>query len=223
MPIRTTPLVSGQLYHVFNRSIERKPIFVSQRECQRALKTLDFYRFKKPPLKLSQFLKLNDEEKEKMMIRLRTSNPEIISLISFVLMPNHFHFLIQQNIEEGISKFVKNFTDSFTRYSNTKNERLGTLFQGQFKAILIETDAQLLHLSRYIHLNPLTSCIVKNFDQLINYPWSSLGQYLKEEEGICRTDTVLGHFSSREKYYQFIFDQADYQRTLENIKHLLLE
>ena len=83
----------------------------------------------------------------------KTSSP-LVTFVSYVLMPNHFHLLVQQLTDDGISRLMKLLSDSYTRYFNTKNERVGPLLQGQFKAVRVESDEQLLHLSPYIHLNP---------------------------------------------------------------------
>lgn len=91
-----------------------------------------------------------------------------------------------------------------------------------FKAVRIESDEQLLHISRYIHLNPVTSYLVK-IETLLEYPWSSFKDYLGENASMVARDKVLGHFRSKEDYKRFVFDQASYQRELERIKHLTLE
>jgi len=139
-------------------------------------------------------------------------------------MPNHFHFLLRQERENGISKFLANFQNSFTKYVNTRHTRSGHLLQGQFKAVRTETESQLLHTSRYIHLNPYTSYLVRRIDELKMYPWSSLPQYIgNDEKGMCETKNILSSFPSKKKYLQFVRDQKDYQRTLKEIEHLLLE
>ncbi|MEK7558696.1 MAG: transposase [Patescibacteria group bacterium] len=221
MPRRLLPLVEGQVYHVFNRGIDHRPTFDDKLELKRALASIDYYRFVSQPLKFSKFLKLSGAERNKLEVKFKTG-PKLIDILSFCLMPNHFHFLLRQVSDKGISKFLSNFQNSYTRYFNTKNERIGHLFLGQFKAVLIETDEQLLHVSRYIHLNPITSYIVKDFNSLLKYPWSSLPEYIKEES-FCETDTILSFFKKREDYTDFLKDQVDYQRELSKIKHLVLE
>lgn len=223
MPSRLVPLINDQYYHVFNRSIEKKPIFTEKREYSRMLATANYYQYSSQPMKLSSLLKLSNIQRDELTKQMRQKYPKLITIIAFVLLPNHFHFLVKQKIENGISKFFKNISDSYTRYFNTKHERLGPIFQGQFKAVRIESDQQLLHLSRYIHLNPYTSFLVKTLDQLQNYPWSSLPQYLSKKEGFCEIKDIIDHFPSTNDYWKFISDQAEYQRKLEDIKHLIIE
>ena len=119
---------------------------------------------------------------------------------------------------------MSDFQNSYTRYFNTSHRGIGPLLQGQFKAVRIEDDKQLLHLSRYIHLNPYTSFIVRDLEDLFEYPWSSFPEYLsKIETGICNKEHILSQFSSSDAYKSFVLDQANYQRELGKIKHLSLE
>jgi len=212
-----------EIYHVWNRGVEHRPIFTTKSEYLRALTTLDFYRFKNPGLKLSKVLVLPKKAKEEFFLSLKAENKKLVEVICYCLMPNHFHFLLRQKIKDGVPKFVSNFANSYTRYFNTKQERIGPLFQGIFKAAHIENDNQLIHVSRYIHLNPVVSFVAKEND-LDTYPWSSLSEFLGlYARGICESETVLGFFRSKEKYRQFIHDQIDYAKKLEMLKHLVLE
>ncbi len=136
-------------------------------------------------------------------------------------MPNHFHFLLKQLKEGGITEFLSKLCNSYTKYFNTKYKRVGPLLQGEFKAVLVESDEQLLHLSRYIHLNPLVSYIVKNLDL---YEWSSYEEYINSKsKGVCVKENVLSFFKSPASYKQFVLDQAEYGEKLELIKHQLHE
>ena len=122
MPYRKTPIVTDEIYHIFNRGIDKRPTFTDKREYQRALLTINFYRFVKPPLKLSRFLSLLDDESTLILQSLEKTN-RLVDTISFCLMPNHFHYLLKQLVDGGIPKFISQFENSYTRYFNTKNER----------------------------------------------------------------------------------------------------
>ena len=223
MPGRLTPLVNDQVYHVFNRGIDHRPTYTDKLEFKRAMTTIDFYRFANPPMKLSKFLKLSNEERERISREIKSGNNKLVDLLAFCLMPNHFHFVIRQLKINGISKFLANFQNSYTKYFNTKSERNGPLFLDQFKAVIVETDEQLLHVSRYIHLNPLTSYVVKQFDNLLKYPWSSFNEYINGRASICEINTILSFFKHPDDYVSFVKDNASHQRELHRIKHLLLE
>ena len=136
-------------------------------------------------------------------------------------MPNHFHYLLQQKVDGGITEFVSKISNSYTKYFNTKNERVGPILQGEFKSVLVETDEQLIHLSRYIHLNPLVSYLTDNLE---SYPWSSHPEYVGiNRTSFCSKDIILKQFKSSEDYKQFVLDQEDYGRKLERIKHQTLD
>lgn len=221
--MRNVVLANNEIYHVFNRSIEQRPVFINKREYRHSVLTLNFYRFKNPPLRLSKALLLDLQAKQDFFNRLKQEGKRLVEIITYCFMPNHFHFLLKQKSDNGTTKFMSNFTNSYTRYFNTKNKRIGPLFQGIFKAVRIENDDQLIHVSRYIHLNPVVSFLVKeNFLDL--YPWSSLPEFLgNQEEEICDKEIILDFFASKEQYRKFIHDQIDYAKKLEEIKHLLLE
>ncbi len=223
MPGRLTPLVNNQIYHVFNRGINHQPTFLNKIEYKRAKMVIDFYRFNNLPTKLSRFLTLSNNDRIKIMDDLRKENNKLVDILAYCLMPNHFHFLLRQLTDKGISKYLGNLQNSYTRYSNTRNERDGSLFLDQFKAKLITTDEQLIHVSRYIHLNPYTSYVVGNFNNLLQYQWSSLSEYLESKPNICELETIMSYFKTPKAYQKFLEDQADYQRQLHIIQHLALE
>ena len=222
MPGRVVPLISQEVYHVFNRGIDRQPTFTTRRELTRAADTLKFYRFNNPHVRLSQFLRF-DNERQEMALRIISNKGQLVNIYAYCLMPNLFYFFLQSLVDGGISKLLSNFQNSYTRYFNTRHRRDGALFLDQFKAVRIETDEQLIHVNRYIHLNPYTSYVVKTLKDLEEYEWSSLSEYNKESKDFVKLDPILKFFRNVEKYRKFVFDQADYQRTLKSIEHLTFE
>ena len=221
--MRRVIFANNETYHVFNRGVEKRPTFTDKREYERAILTLDYYRVKNPVLRLAKALQLKREEREKYFLHLRQEGKRLIEVVSYCLMPNHFHFLIKQIEEGGVPKFISNFTNSYTRYFNTKNKRTGPLFQGIFKAVRIEDNEQLLHVSRYIHLNPVSSYVIKEKD-LDTYPWSSFLEFLNHaEKGLCDKEIILDQFSSINNYRKFVYDQIDYAQNLETIRHLIFD
>lgn len=220
---RLVSLVSGQYYHVFNRTNDRKPLFITKRVCARALQTFDYYRYQNPPMRLSYVLSLPPDRRSEIADNLELHNKQIIDVVAFCLMPNHFHLLVRQNEDSGISLYLSQFQNSITRYYNTAQKRTGHLLEGQFKAVRIETEEQLLHVHRYIHINPTTSFVVKTFAELLEYKWSSLPQYLGRVEKFCKPDVILSQFSNQESYVKFLSDNVDYQRQLHSIRHSLIE
>ncbi len=210
-------MVSGEIYHIFNRGLDKRTVFYDFNEYLRAYQSLKYYQFKSPPMKISAFLSSSSEFRQK--IEKVLNNEKLITMYSYCLMPNHFHIIARQETDGGISKFVGQFLNSYTRYFNTKHKRVGGLFLDQFKNVLVKSDSQLLHLSRYIHLNPYSSGVIKNVDDLIHYPWSSLREYLGfSPESICDHKLLLGNFSNIDQYKKFVFDRAEYQKELKEME-----
>lgn len=219
---RKVIFANNEYYHIYNRGIARQPIFSDKRDYARLLLTLSFYRFLSLPVKLSRLLQLPQNQRETILDEINTKDKKLVDIISFSFMPNHFHLLLKQNVDKGISIFLSKSTNSYTRFFNLRHKRVGDLFQGVFKAVHIETDEQLIHLSRYIHLNPVVSFITKE-SKLTSYPWSSLPDYLSGNSKMVELGSVLSHFKSPDAYRKFVFDQIDYGKKLENIKHLIIE
>lgn len=224
MTRRITPLVTGEIYHLYNRSIARQPIFTRSRDLQRFLELIDFYRFSRPPQRYSHYNRLPIELKGQLLDALYKSGEQLIDVLAFSVMPNHFHLLAKQIRENGIKIIMSQIQNSYAKYYNQKYNRSGALFQEMFKAVRIETDEQLLHTVRYIHLNPVTSYIIKDSSELEKYPWTSFIDYLgKRQLSFLRTDMIMRHFPNANKLKEFTLNQVDYQRTLGSIKHLLME
>lgn len=215
-------MVNNEIYHVFNRSIEQKPIFTDKRECDRALLTLGYYRFSGVSTSLAQFLKLELGKRNFFLSQLRQKGKKLVEVLSYCLMPNHYHLLLKQIQENGIKEFVGIFGNSYTRYFNTRHKRIGPIFQGYFKSVRIEDTEQLIHVCRYIHLNPVVSSFISE-NELEEYPYSSFIEYLGKKNGFCDKGVILDYFFSIGKLRDFTFDQVDYGRKLEAIKHLTHE
>lgn len=213
MPYRKTPLVNNEIYHVFNRGVAKLPIFEDKRDYHRLLETLYYYQFQGPKPQFSQLKRFKDLNFER--------NKKIIEIICYCLMPNHYHLLIRQLQENGISEFINKVSNSYTKYFNTRHTRVGPLLQGQFKAVRIENDEQLIHISRYIHLNPIVSFLVKD---LKTYPWSSYSNHIGlYEDKLCSKELVSSMFKSPQIYEKFVLGQVDHGKNLEIIKHLLID
>ena len=222
MPYRKLVLTTEEIYHVFNRGIAQAPIFKYSKDYQRFLDLLSYYRFN-PSLSFSHYNRLEKAAKNHYWSNLKENNPQIVEILAFCLMPNHFHFLLKQTKEQGIKMFVSNIQNGYAKYFNTRHNRSGALFQAMFKAVRIETDEQLLHVSRYIHLNPVTAYIVAP-ENILPYLWSSLSEYLGQTSPtLTNPKLVLDMIKGPKNYKNFLLDQANYQRELDKIKHLCFE
>lgn len=224
MPYRFVPFVTGQTYHVFNRSVVRQPIFLNTPYYLRMLDVINYYRFDSPDIRFSHYHRLPVKQKAEVMQQLELSHKPLIEILAFCLMPNHIHFLVHQIEENGIPRFMKRIQNSYAKYFNTKTKRSGALFQAMFKCVRMESDEQFLHVSRYIHLNPYTSFLIKDVSLLKDYLWSSYASYMEvHSHGFVTTELIKNHFADTQQIQAFTEDQADYQRALGEIKHLIFE
>ena len=134
---------------------------------------------------------------------------EIVKIYCFCLMPNHYHLLVKQLIDGGITQFLRKVSDSYTRYFNTKYDRIGPLFQGSFKAKYIENDENLLQVSKYIHRNPFP---LKMWEGKV-YPYSSYFNYISgDKHPFCDISFILSYFaqSNPERDYQSFVEETNY-------------
>lgn len=138
----------------------------------------------------------------------RTIATRVVELTSFCLMPNHFHLLVRENSEGGISSYMHRVLNAHTQYMNTKYGLSGHIFQGRYKAVHVKDNHQLLYLSAYIHRNPreLKAWKGKEFE----YPWSSLQDYTKGNRwgGLLEADIIAEQFDARPNS-----NYADFVRT----------
>jgi REP element-mobilizing transposase RayT len=136
-----------------------------------------------------------------------------LELLAYCLMDNHFHLLFYQ-IEQGtLSSFMKSVMLAYSTYFNRKHQRTGSLFENRFKASLIDKDAYLMHVSRYIHLNP------RNWKY---FPYSSLKHIRSASEPEwLQTQKVLAQHNSRKAYLDFVYDYEDHKQILDTIKQEL--
>jgi putative transposase len=119
-------------------------------------------------------------------------------------MPNHFHFILIQQNDYAITKFMLTLCTSYAKYFNIKHHLIGRLFQERFRSKIVESDEYLLHLSRYIHLNPVASTPGVEANK---YLWSSYQEYVNPTKGLCDTSVILGYFSQnnpKSSYRKFV-------------------
>lgn len=224
MPYRRIPFATGEIYHLFNRSIGRQPIFTNSKDYQRFSDTVNFYRFQKPQSRFSHYNRLPKESKTHFLENLYKTRKKLVEIYTFAFMPNHFHFLVRQNEENGISLFMSQIQNSYAKYFDTKYKWSGGVFQSMFKAVRVESEEQFTHVARYIHLNPLTSFILKKIKDLEKYPWNSYAEYVENiSTPFLEKELLLNYFPSKQKLRKFMEDQVEYQRLLKRIEHLIME
>jgi len=206
MSYRQAIFANGQFYHLFNRGVEKRTTFVDKRDYNRFIDSLNYYRVR------DQLVRFSFRGRVKVFDKDITHIPLLAEVVGYCLMPNHFHLLLKQINNNGITTFLSKLGNSYTKYFNTRHRRVGPLFQGSFKAVRIVSDEQLLHVSRYIHLNPLIDYLIKD---IRNYNHSSYLEYLGTRKGFCHKNYIMENFSSAEAYEKFVLDQEDYGRSIK--------
>lgn len=211
MGLRRTPLITGGYYHIYNRGVEKRKIFLDKE---------DYFHF----LKL---LYICNSEKS---ITLRNIGKHfdrgetIANIGAYCLMPNHFHILVHEKIENGTSVFMKKLLTAYAMYFNKKYKRTGILFQGRFKSEHASTDNYLKYLYAYIHLNPAKLKEPKwretknyNSKELLSYvkeyPYSSLREYLDNKIKITNPSVFPNYFPNAKSHLDELFDWLSIEAT----------
>lgn len=191
----------GGYYHLYNRGVNKRLIFKDQKDYSTFLSYLQFYL--SPPLNLQgQSLKVSPSRKP-------NNYAGEIELLAYCLMPNHFHLMLKQNSDHGISHFMSSVITKYVRYFNTRYKRIGPLFQGRYKAVRITDEYQFTYLTKYIHRNPLDLSTFKDSPRrLSEYKYSSYGNYLHLfTQAWIHSDDILVYFSKtnpRNSYQNFV-------------------
>ncbi len=160
--------VKDGFYHIYNRGVAKQDIYLDDQDYKVFLKYLK-EALDKPETKIVeryvQGRSFNVTERG-----VKNFNNEI-SLVAYCLMPNHFHLLIKQNSTKSMESFMRSLITRYASYFNKKYDRVGPVFQGRYKAVLVTKDEYLLHLTRYIHLNPLEYLhdIAKAYSSYLDY------------------------------------------------------
>lgn len=210
--MRKVPLATDCLYHIYNRGVDKREIFLNSGYYRRFLSILRHHlNYNYPYSLLQRSLKEAKSAKEKQEILRRIETKRIeppVEIISFCLMPNHYHLTFKQLVENGISNFMHRIGTAYTGYFNIRQERPGRLFETSFKAVRVESEEQLLHLSRYQHLNPLA--LNPTPKELLEHPWSSLPAYLgKKRLPFVKPEMVMSAFKKPRSYLDFVLAEID--------------
>lgn len=205
--MRLENFAENEHYHIFSRGSKKENIFIDKQDRARFIFLITHFQ---SPVKIynvawytDAFIKKGSfstkEERVKDILKKRSAK-----LIAFVLMPNHFHLLVQ-NLEDGIlSVYMHRVLTAYSKYFNAKYNKKGHVFEAPFKAVHIKNNTQLLHLSAYIHKNPKG---LKDWESTYDkYPYSSYQDYigLNRWGNFLSTEIVLKQFKDQAKYRDFV-------------------
>ncbi len=201
------------VYHIFTRGVEKRNIFLDYND------RIRFRLLLLHCLPNKTILSFSHAQKLKQKPELTSNGSGLVDILCYCLMDNHVHLLLRENVDGGITKYMQRILNSYAKYFNVRHDRTGVLFGGRFKSVPVISDEQLLHVSRYIHLNPTEAKIAKD---PFAYPWSSLGQYIGESrEEYSHPDFILDLMNGG--YKEFVLDNIDHEQTCAAYPELLLD
>ena len=197
----------NEYYHIFNRGVGKKIIFKDDRDRIRFLFLILYFQAENNFPQISRIISFYVKHRVFDIdydIKNTIIEERFVELTAFVLMSNHFHLIVKETKERGMGKYMQRVLNSYTKYFNTRYDVSGHLFEGPYKAVHVEDNEQLLHLSAYIHLNPkeLSEWHKREDD----FPWSSYQDYVKENRWgeILKTEIILDQFKDRREYKEFV-------------------
>jgi len=216
LDMRKVKFANGEFYHVFNRGVDKRPIFERPQDFDRFLQSMEEFNTTQSIGSIYENSFLKPE------IKLKRRKAKLVNIICYCLNINHYHFILEQLVNEGISKFMKSLGGGFTKYFNAQNKRNGVLFQGQFKARHIDSNEYLLHVSAYINLNNLVHKHGSNKFR------SSRDEYFNNStKKLCEPKIILDQYKNRNEYKGFanssLKDILARKALAKELEHLLLE
>ncbi|MBU1159620.1 MAG: transposase [Patescibacteria group bacterium] len=233
--MRKTPFVVGEYYHIYSRTILNVPEFRDNRNAERIAKAFLIANSTKSS-EAFLFLKNNRNATINDALEIVRQGEKLVDVLCYCIMPDHYHLLLKELKEGGISNFIRKSNISISKYINIKNNRRGVLFESRFNSKHINTNNYLLHLSLYIHLNPLDILSGRDWrihkakdwlakrEELLGYPWSSLKTYLDNNHKdliISGTEIIMDQFNSGKEYEQFLHDWSE--ESFSGIKDFIIE
>jgi len=219
--MRKDPLVNNHLYHIVSRSIAQYQVFNDDSDYLRLMELIELFSFKDFDTKYALYREMPIDQRSEFRLNTINSKRKIVTIIAFCIMPTHIHLLLEQKHDKGISKYVARLLNSYTRYFNCKHIRKGPLWEGRFKSIIVDSDEQLIHLTRYIHLNPSSAGLVRKPEK---WKFSSYHEYLNRKNIANKITEHRKYINmTPSKYQQFVDDRISYQRELSIIKSLLID
>lgn len=197
----------GEFYHLYNRGTEKRKIFLDKQDYQHFLF-------------LMYICNTTQSLETRKIGEMFDRKEQIVDIGTYTLMPNHFHILITERIDGGITKYMRRLMTAYSMYFNKKYERTGKLYEGVFKAVHANTDNYLKYLYSYIHLNP-AKLIDKNWKEkkviksqkllkyVFNYPYSSLQEYKNNKFKIVNPAPFPNYFKKIEDHKNELFKWLD--------------
>jgi REP element-mobilizing transposase RayT len=231
-----TEFANDEYYHIYNRGIDKRDIFVDDLDYKRFLLSMNLLNdvenglmhIWKDAKRMEKDLKTNlvvtDKNQSRVDPRLdlreRLNNRnKLIEIVCYCLNPNHYHFILKQKEEKGVQKFMQKLGIGYTMYFNKKQKRSGSLFQGKFKSIHIDSNEYLLYLSAYVNQNHF----IHGYKDK-NWQYSSYLDFVGERNGVlCNKADILDQFGSVDEYKEFVENNSLYLKEKKELEKYILE
>ena len=213
--MRKIRFVNGEFYHVYNRGVDKRTIFIDGFDFSRFIQGLDEFNSVKPIGSIF--------ENSFRTNQLSNLVAKLVDVVCFCLNKNHYHLILKQRLKNGISEFMRRVGTGFAQHFNFKNKRSGVLFQGPFKAKHVNSNEYLLHLSAYVNLNNQ----VHKINSQNNFK-SSWKEYVADEKGLCSSkNIILSQFKNKKEYEEFakssLKDMVERKKISKEMENLLME
>ena len=203
-------MITGEFYHIYNRGVEKRDIFSCLSDYRRFVSSLKLFNTDIPAWLVADELSRGPTS---------TGEP-LVNIIAYCLNENHYHLILEQRVENGITSFMRKLGTGYTLYFNKRYERSGFLFQGKFKSVHVASNEYLLYLSAYVNCNSEIHGIAKAQD----YKWCSFPDYLGKSGSLAlKKDVILKQFSDAGNYADFAICNAMVMKNKKDMLKLALE
>lgn len=168
--MRKDPLITGEYYHIYNRGVDKRDIFMDKQNLERFALSVKIFNSVKPVgglrNHLNEITNVTGVQHRSSRLNIEDDN-NLVSIVCYCFNPNHFHFIVKQEVDGGISEFFKRLLGGYTNYFNKFHQRTGALFQGRFKSHLINDEEYFLKIHPYVNSNYLIHDIPKEKEHLV--------------------------------------------------------
>lgn len=224
--MRREQFVEGEFYHIYNHGVEDRDIFSEEYDTIRFLESMVMFNDIDPIGSIyeqsfvKEFSSLGGEASK--------SKGRLVNIVAYCLNPNHFHLILEQVSEKGISEFMHRLGGGYTMYYNNKYRHRGSLFRGVFRAVHVSSNEYLLHLSAYVNLNDRVHQLGGEASKLVKSSWKEYTDPLdKNKDEICVKDIILEQFKNKDDYKIYAEDalpiMLDRKKSEREEKYLMIE
>ena len=212
--MRKIKFATGEYYHIYNRGVDKRKIICDEKDANRFIQSMKEFNTLNP---IGSIHAISSKNRQTKHLRDSVSKKEkLAGFVCYCVNPNHFHFILRQTADEGVSKLMHRLGLGYASYFNQKYKRSGSLFQGPFQAIHINSNEYLLHASAYVNLNNK----VHNLKNAIFR--SSWEEYSRNQQGLSEKEIILDQFRNTAEYENFAKESIQIARERKEMEKILL-